>query len=226
MKLALAALIIATSAVAGGKSGASTGMGSGLELRIQEPRQEARHVSRNLPSLRRPNGMDDGSDIRQSVREGSSVLRTPFLAAGQPLNTFLLELPLPPRALSPNSRTYRKNRSVILKQYRDGVKLLVSSEMRKQKWSAPAKARISIRYCVKGCVKAGLYSPRDWDNAVAAFKTAQDGIVLAGALVGDSRDFLVGGEVEFNQKRGPFIEVRIESLSGPAVVSSGDEPRI
>lgn len=132
---------------------------------------------------------------------------------------FTVTVPLPPHELAPNARVYRMKRSVIHADYRDRVRELTEHAVREQGWQPPARARISMHWAVlvpkrkRGQPTDGLYRPFDWDNAVAAFKAGQDGLVRGGALAGDGRDQLEGGAVTFDNTTGPHVRVTIERLS-------------
>lgn len=128
-----------------------------------------------------------------------------------------LHVPLPPHELAPNARVYRMKKAKVIAEYRDLVKEITIQAIEEQGWVAPSKARISMHWGVllpkrKRGERDGLYRPFDWDNAVAAFKAGQDGIVRAGALLGDGRDQLEGGTVSFDKLAGPWVRVTLEAL--------------
>lgn len=150
---------------------------------------------------------------------------------------FVLEVPLPPYALSPNhsvgSLGARMAKSVRYAGYRDAVRLAALNEMRRIGWAAPERARISLHFGVrpiKGEARAAphkldrLYRPHDWDNAVAAFKAGQDGLVQAGVIAGDDRQHLDGGSVTFDATVGPFVRVTIEPIVAGTTASSSITP--
>lgn len=134
------------------------------------------------------------------------------------MTALVVTVPLPPHELAPNARVYRMKKSVIHAEYRDRVIELTRAAVVEQEWAIPARARISMHWGVlvpkrkRGQPTDGLYRPFDWDNAVAAFKAGQDGLVRGGALAGDGRDQLEGGAVTFDPKAGPWVRVRIEAI--------------
>jgi len=137
---------------------------------------------------------------------------------GELMTVLEITVPLPPHELAPNARVYRMRKAAIIAEYRDHVTILTRNACAEQKWTPPARARISMHWAVlvpkrkRGQPTDGLYRPFDWDNAVAAFKAGQDGLVRGGALAGDGRDQLEGGAVTFDPKAGPYVRVRIEAI--------------
>lgn len=135
------------------------------------------------------------------------------------MTTLTLTVPLPPHELAPNARVYRMKKATIHADYRDTVIALTRNAVAEQKWQAPAKARISMHWGVlrpkhkRGAPSDNLYRPFDWDNAVAAFKAGQDGLVRGGALLGDGRDQLEGGRVSFDPAVGPWVRVTLEAIA-------------
>jgi len=151
-----------------------------------------------------------------------------------------ITVPLPPAALSPNhtvgSLGARMGKANRYDEYKEHVRKIACAAARDIGWVPPARARISLVYGLKavrgersGHVhKLDLpYRPHDWDNAVAAFKAGQDGLVakpervdkngvrypaLPGVLLADDRRHLEGGSVTFDPKAGPWVRVRIEAI--------------
>lgn len=135
---------------------------------------------------------------------------------GQPI-IFVIDLPLPPTALSPNTTigsTYQRlKKARAIREYQALVSPLLISRRDELGWVAPRKARISLCYCVAGRGKKdGRYRPMDYDNAVGAFKAGQDSLVLSGVLVADDFDHLEGGTVTRDKLSGPYVRVTIERL--------------
>jgi len=128
-------------------------------------------------------------------------------------DALVIEVPLPPRELSANAREFWAREASVKAAYKREIGKAALAARVSTGWSAPARARISLHYCTKGSKLAGLYAPRDWDNAVAVFKTAQDALVEEGILIGDASRVLEGGSVTFNNKTGPWVQVTIERLS-------------
>jgi len=123
----------------------------------------------------------------------------------------VFRVPLPPVALSPN-RTRNVHWSVkhaAVEQYKRDAGYLARDAANRAKWSAPAKARISLLFGLKGKA-TGLYHPSDWDNGAGAMKAAQDGIVLAGVLRDDNWAALEVGSIAATFEDGPWVEIRLE----------------
>lgn len=150
------------------------------------------------------------------------------------------EVPLPPAALSPNhsvgSLGARLAKAKRYEAYRDMVRMIALQAARETGWEPPERARISLLYGVRpvrgeraryGHKLDAPYRPHDWDNAVAAFKAGQDGLVahpervdkrgvrwpaVPGILLADDRQHLEGGSVTFDAAAGPFVRVTIEPV--------------
>lgn len=117
--------------------------------------------------------------------------------------THVIELPLPPRECSPNYQP-RTEIGIRIKhakmmQWRDCCYLLMRG--------FPAMTRFPVTmhlefYCAQDRGRNdGLYRPRDQDNALAAFKLAQDAIVKAGILPDDSCKHVINGRVNIYRKK-------------------------
>lgn len=147
------------------------------------------------------------------------------------LPVLVFEVPLPPTALSPNHRgetvAARQARSKRLEQYRTLVRFAARDAAIRAGWKPPIKARISLLYAIRPTPNTArdeldrLYRPRDWDNAVAAFKAGQDGIVAAGVLKGDTWGMLEGGRISATGAEGPFVRVTIETLESEVMATPG-----
>jgi hypothetical protein len=146
----------------------------------------------------------------------------------EPLAVLEFEVPLPPVGLSPNhvigSIGARMAKHARYQEYLETVRLIALDAAQRAGWSVPARARISLEFGVrhvKGELKskdrlARPYRPEDWDNAVAAFKAGQDGLVTTstrvGVLVGDDHRVLECGWVRVNHSAGPWVRVLLEAL--------------
>ena len=122
----------------------------------------------------------------------------------------VIELPLPPRALSSNGshgHWSKKNRAA--QDYRLECKILALMDCRVRLLDR-RRMRVSYAFGIKGARKTGVYCPRDIPNALAAFKAGQDALVDAGVLVDDSAKWMELGTVTIDPKVGPFVRVTVE----------------
>ena len=122
----------------------------------------------------------------------------------------VIELPLPPRALSSNgSHGHWSSKSRAAKGYRKLCQI-IGLQSRPPRWLADCKMHVSYTFGIKGARTLGLYCPRDVSNALAAFKAGQDGLVDAGILVDDSAKWMELGTVTIDATVGPFVRVTVE----------------
>ena len=131
----------------------------------------------------------------------------------------VVELPLPPRALSPNASNQRRGphsaKSLAVAGYLEMVAMLVRSEVGLRGWSAPSCGLVSMVWGLKRghwSLDPDMYFPGDPDNAVASFKPGFDGMVLGGALEGDTWAHMVLGRIESTRAGGPWVRVTVEGL--------------
>lgn len=117
-----------------------------------------------------------------------------------------LDLPMPPRELSPNYRGHWAQIAGYKKDYRDHCLVLAKSVM----WRAKGK------YPLPGPVVAEVtftfpnHRRRDQDNVLAALKAAWDGCVDAGLLADDKLpDFRVEPQPEEYRKGVSSVRVRL-----------------
>ena len=109
--------------------------------------------------------------------------------------SFTVTIPLPPAAVSPNARLHWGDRARAVKAARREAwywfrRFLPADWIR-------VPVRIEVEY---HCPKAAKgYRPRDIQNAIAALKPAIDGMVDAGVIPDDSRNWLTWGEVKLNR---------------------------
>ncbi len=125
------------------------------------------------------------------------------------MNPLVIELPLPPRHLSPNGRAYWRAKAQAVAEYRGDVHLLAEVAVREKKWQAPDRVAVSLVWCLKGARTAGLYAPLDADNAVGGAKTLLDGLRDAKALVNDTWEHMKIAEVDVDLKSGPYVRVTL-----------------
>jgi crossover junction endodeoxyribonuclease RusA len=116
-----------------------------------------------------------------------------------------LQLPFPPKTLSPNDRPNRWDKSAAIRDYRGicKVEALVARDRKTIALKAPVKARVTF-----------VCHPRLWDedNCTAAFKAGWDGIVDSGLIPGDSPD-LLHVETEVIKGSKAMVLVRLEDGS-------------
>ena len=121
----------------------------------------------------------------------------------------VIELPLPPRALSSNgSHGHWSKKSSAANGYRMVCRAVALAACNREPHNE--RRRVSYTFGIKGARKLGLYQPRDISNALAAFKAGQDGLVDAGILVDDSAKWMELGTVTIDATVGPFVRVVVE----------------
>lgn len=112
-----------------------------------------------------------------------------------------VDLPWPPRALSPNARAHWGERSRAAKRYRSDCYMLCKAA----KLKAPEGKLALIIDFVPPDRRA-----RDDDNLIAAFKPGRDG--LADALGIDDKLFHTRHRVSETPTKGGVVRVRLETL--------------
>lgn len=117
----------------------------------------------------------------------------------------LILLPLPPKALSPNSRTHWRKLARYRKKYRTaGRYATLEAGGQGLGWE---KARITCTFFFR------TNRRRDTDNADASMKSAIDGIRDAGLIVDDHASVLAHGSSRFEIDRDrPRVEVLVERV--------------
>lgn len=122
-------------------------------------------------------------------------------------------VPLPPRALSPNSPNRHTWRLIgaVKKDYRRLVRMLATNAAAEARWSQPGRARVSLLAGTGPHGVLGLdddrYRPRDHGNLVAAFKAGFDGMVDAALMADDDAIHMELWRVVIDPEREPGIEV-------------------
>lgn len=91
-----------------------------------------------------------------------------------------IRLAYPPEELRPNSRPYFMKKATAVKKYRLAAAMLAKSEINKTDWGS-AKERVVVDVEVR-CPTKNL---PDQDNAIAALKSAFDGLQDGGVVVND-----------------------------------------
>lgn len=102
------------------------------------------------------------------------------------MNEFALELPLPPKILSPNVKTHWAKKSRATRDHRYDCAILAKT-MKPRGWQACAVS-LEVEYrCARGALG---YIARDVQNAMSALKAAIDGLIDAGIAPNDSKKWL------------------------------------
>lgn len=96
-----------------------------------------------------------------------------------------LELPFPPKELSPNARPNRWVKAKSVREYRDAcgwaaVAVFGPGRLRKPRLTPPVRAAVTFVVPTR--------HKRDEDNLLAMLKPAWDGLVDAGVLAGDDSE--------------------------------------
>lgn len=125
----------------------------------------------------------------------------------------VLQLPLPPRDLSPNRtrNVHWTKKAPQVADYRQSVMVDALNVIRSVGWEAPERVSIGLVWCLKGGRKAGLYCPMDADNAVGGSKTLFDGLRDAKAIQDDTWAHMKLAEVDVDRERGPYVEVTLSA---------------
>lgn len=114
-----------------------------------------------------------------------------------------LVLPLPARALSPNSRVHWAAKAKAVRKYRATAWALAKEALgwrRGPKW---IRARATCRFFFRD------RRQRDRDNLLASMKSAFDGLADAGIVANDSGLIHMPVEINIDAER-PRVEVQIE----------------
>jgi hypothetical protein len=127
---------------------------------------------------------------RKETAPASEYVVEPFVPGA-----LCIELPLPPKALSPNEPIHWAKKSPIIKQYRSQCAYL----MHEQEWETLPQFEGVVKvhldfYLHRDPSNKFEYFPRDEDNARSAFKAGQDALKDIGIIKGDSKKFLRMGE--------------------------------
>lgn len=129
--------------------------------------------------------------------------------------SFDVELPLPPKELSPNARVHYMVRARATKQHRHDCYLVMLGAKPKG-WEGNSPIELDFVYrAFRGCGGAVF---RDCTNALSACKALIDGIVDAGVVPNDSKRWLSIGHFklmttarEAKNCPGVFVRVRRQS---------------
>jgi len=111
----------------------------------------------------------------------------------------LIELPWPPKELSPNARVHRMQKAAKAKKYRELCRIIALAS----KLTPPADGKIHLDIL--------FYPPdrrkRDLDNLLASIKSGIDGIADAWKI-NDTR--FRPYTIDFADETGPKVEIRIK----------------
>ena len=127
------------------------------------------------------------------------------------MSRWTVDLPFPPRELSPNARSHWAKKSKAAKAYRQQCRVLLMAEATNQGWDVPAL--IAQADGQKGGIHLWIdfYPPdrrhRDDDNCAAAFKAGRDG--LADALEIDDRMMRMHPFLHAEPVKGGLVRVTI-----------------
>lgn len=116
----------------------------------------------------------------------------------------VIELPIPPRCLSPNGRAHWRVKHAAAKGQKEHAWALAKGhpELPATPWKA---AHVHVAFYDKQ--KCG----RDEDNARASLKYALDGIAAAGVVEND-KDFRTGQTKMLIDKDNPRVEIGVEEV--------------
>ena len=131
------------------------------------------------------------------------------------MSALTFEVPLPPRALSPNSGkgSSRIAKSKWVKRYREDCALHARIAAGAD-WEPLQRAEVRLTFCLKDrpapfgqLDRASFYHPKDQDNAIASVK----------ALIDSLREQLIAGDewgrlsvsAALDKSRGPYVIVTV-----------------
>jgi crossover junction endodeoxyribonuclease RusA len=122
--------------------------------------------------------------------------------------TTLLELPFPPKELSPNARVHRLRKADATRLYKGECLALAWSQIgRKPTTALLAPVTAQTTFVVTTNRK------RDEDNLSASIKALWDALVRLGLLVGDDAAVLHHAPVTIEKGKKACVRVRLESAS-------------
>ena len=129
------------------------------------------------------------------------------------MTALTFEVDLPPHSWSPNSRAHWRRKHGDGASYKHAVAILAMQATRLAGIAPYAldPGRISLEFGTQFSRGKKLYSPRDCDNAIAAFKYGMDGLVAGGIFRDDSAEHVELGQVTINRRSGPFVRITVEA---------------
>jgi Holliday junction resolvase RusA-like endonuclease len=115
-----------------------------------------------------------------------------------------VELPLPPRACSPNGRHYWRVKSAAVKNYRSECAMAYRAAWKSHLADKPlisGKVTVSLEFWQARPFKDGRARFKDVDNAVASMKAALDALKEANVIADDRAGLLSLGSVELHGQK-------------------------
>jgi crossover junction endodeoxyribonuclease RusA len=117
-----------------------------------------------------------------------------------------LELPFPPKELSPNARVHYMKKAKVVADYREECawEAMVRQHDHGRPVAPPVRAAVTFVVPTR--------HKRDLDNLLASLKPAWDGLVDAGVLAGDDAErFSVGeSKIEVGGALASYVVVELE----------------
>lgn len=115
-----------------------------------------------------------------------------------------LELPFPPRELSPNARTHWRQRATYVSGYKRDCYWVAASVVgtKPQALAAPVTAQTTFVVTTN--------RKRDEDNLSASIKALWDGLVLLGLLAGDDAAVLKHAPIAIEKGKTACVRVVLE----------------
>lgn len=125
------------------------------------------------------------------------------------------EVPLPPSALSANSREDYRAIAAAKKAYGLDVRNCAIDARNRARWRAPERVEVHLVFGnAHGPVfHDGCYRPVDWPNGCYAWKAGYDALVRAGLFADDNAAVMPSGSVAIDPACGPFVQVTVVDLS-------------
>ncbi len=124
------------------------------------------------------------------------------------LTSVTIDLPLPHKDLSPNSRKHWRAKMGPKKSNRQTAYYLAVAALNRASPPAWSKAKIELHFFYETTNNKGR---RDQDNAIAWCKAYIDGIADAG-IVTDDKAFEAPTVIEDHDKAHPRLEITVEGI--------------
>lgn len=119
-----------------------------------------------------------------------------------PASSVTIELPFPPKELSPNSRPNRWEKAKAVREYRTAVGWMAAPTGRYRATLTPPVSAV-VTFVVPTRHK------RDLDNLLAMLKPAWDGLVDAGVLTGDDSERFSVERATIESRYDEFLRANI-----------------
>jgi hypothetical protein len=127
------------------------------------------------------------------------------------MRTLSIDLPLPPRELSPNGRPTPRQKMRIKTGYQEHVIVAVRA-LGPFDPEAPLFGAVRLRYDVLWCGKAP-----DRTNIIGSLKSAEDILVSEGVLTDDGPEYVLGHEVTYERvakRKDSGVRITVEEVEG------------